>query len=435
MTQETPTSTNSSSRPAWPSLLIALLSGVGIVLAIILTHTHAQLLAQPDYESFCDISAKVSCTDALTSPYAKLLGVPVSLFAAISYALLLVLAFWDSKHLEKDGAAHRVFALSAFHLLFSLYLFAVSVVELGVICPLCSGLYAVALLNTGLAWKNLPAGIGNLPKGLSEEIGGLLRGPKSRWAIEGGAALAVLALVLLFQAADPLAPKTKGEPHPQKPVAGKPGEPEQVPTDPAEKREFYKKKMREWLASMPEVKADFGAFPPNGTPGAPVTIVEFADFQCPACKRAGESLDRALKRHPGKIRWYFRNFPLNKQCNPALTSELHTQACQAAYAAWCANEQGAFWKYNEHLFLYQPRLASDQYVPWAKELGLDAAKFEKCLKDKKGEGQIQADVSDGMGVEVSSTPTVIINGRKLKVLPPDDEVIDILIEVAEEMAR
>jgi protein-disulfide isomerase len=142
----------------------------------------------------------------------------------------------------------------------------------------------------------------------------------------------------------------------------------------------------------------------RGATAAPVTIVEFSDFQCPFCKNVTETVKQVVERYQGKVRWVFRDFPIPK---------LHPLAPKAHEAARCAAEQGKFWEYHDLLFEKSPRQAPDELKQYAKDLKLDAATFAQCLDSGKQEAAVNRDVQDGVRLGVTGTPTFFINGRQL----------------------
>jgi protein-disulfide isomerase len=143
--------------------------------------------------------------------------------------------------------------------------------------------------------------------------------------------------------------------------------------------------------------------PSRGPADAPVTIVEFCDFQCPYCAGATVLLDRLLERFPDDVRVVFRHFPLSS----------HKQAAAAAEAAACAHEQGAFWKMHDKIFAHQRRLARDDLVGYAQELALDTGEFEACLSSRRHSHAWQQDVAEASRFGVAGTPTFFVNGRLL----------------------
>jgi protein-disulfide isomerase len=151
----------------------------------------------------------------------------------------------------------------------------------------------------------------------------------------------------------------------------------------------------------------------KGAEGAPVTIVEFSDFECGYCAKAFRDLRELEREHRGNVRVVFHHFPLDSECNPSVTSRMHTSACLAAIAAECAARFGKFWEYHDHLFEAQDALARDDLVTAARQLGLDEKAFSECLADPAMRERVVADAKAGGALGVQSTPTLFINGREV----------------------
>jgi protein-disulfide isomerase len=143
--------------------------------------------------------------------------------------------------------------------------------------------------------------------------------------------------------------------------------------------------------------------PSMGPADAPVTIVEFSDFQCPYCKLSVQVIKDILGRYPGKVRVVYRDFPGSN----------HPHASQAAEAAQCAAEQGYFWNYHDLLFSQQIAGQSWDFAALAKQLGLDQQSFALCLNAGRYREKVGKDLQDGLRLGVSSTPTFFVNGRPL----------------------
>jgi protein-disulfide isomerase len=161
----------------------------------------------------------------------------------------------------------------------------------------------------------------------------------------------------------------------------------------------------------PERKEVAATGPAKGTEGAPVTIVEFSDFQCPYCSRAIKTVDEVVAAYPGKVRLVFRHFPLN----------FHAQAQKAAEASLCAHEQGKFWEYHDKLFANQDKLEVPALKGYAKDLALDTGKFDQCLDSNSKADQVKADMEAGSKVGVSGTPAFFINGIMISGAQPVEE--------------
>jgi protein-disulfide isomerase len=170
-----------------------------------------------------------------------------------------------------------------------------------------------------------------------------------------------------------------------------------------------------------EVSTD-GA-PIRGAADAPVTVVEFSDFECPFCKQTHPTLKQLLDRYPGKVRLAYRDFPLDS---------IHPQARRAAEAARCANDQGKFWEYHDVLFSQSPQLAPEDLRRYAGQMGLDVTKFDGCLATGVHRAAVQRDLDEGNRLGITGTPAFFINGRTLTGAQPL-EAFTRLIE--QEMAR
>jgi protein-disulfide isomerase len=142
--------------------------------------------------------------------------------------------------------------------------------------------------------------------------------------------------------------------------------------------------------------------PSRGAARAPVTIVEFSDFQCPYCKRAADLLATVRSKYGDRVRIVFRNFPL----------PYHNQAELAAEAALAAGAQGKFWEMHDQLFAHQGGLDRGVIDGLARTLGLDVARFDAALDGKRFAAAIDADKAAG-GALVDGTPTLFVNGHKL----------------------
>ena len=174
-----------------------------------------------------------------------------------------------------------------------------------------------------------------------------------------------------------------------------------------------------WLISEPtppvqNVSVDDD--PARGAVNAPVTIVEFTDFQCPACASMHPVLEEVISSYGNKVRFVVRDFPLNQ----------HEWARKAAEAANAAHAQGKFFEYIAILFKNQKALDVPSLKKYASELGLNRARFDAELDRGVHAAEVQKDVEDGEMYGVSSTPTIFINGVRLRILSADDlkEAID-----------
>lgn len=152
--------------------------------------------------------------------------------------------------------------------------------------------------------------------------------------------------------------------------------------------------------------------PSIGPDNAPVTIVEFSDYQCPYCETWYQlTFNRLLAAYPEQIRFVYRDLPL----------PMHPEALPAAEAAHCAGEQDAYWKFHDALFSGQYTLSRTAYEQYAADMGLDTAAFTACLDDQRYQDEVKADADDAARLGLNGTPSFVINGRILiGALPFED---------------
>jgi protein-disulfide isomerase len=173
-------------------------------------------------------------------------------------------------------------------------------------------------------------------------------------------------------------------------------------------------------------RADVGADddPFMGPENAPVTLIEFSDFQCPYCRRVQSVLKRLMSAYHGQLKLVFRDFPLR---------QIHPEAQKAAEAAQCANDQGQFWPYHDRLFA-ATALGVGDLKQYAAELGLDAEQFNACLDSEKYSQEVQADIDDAHAVGVNATPSFFVNGLPISGAVPFERFVE-MVELALERAK
>jgi predicted DsbA family dithiol-disulfide isomerase len=147
--------------------------------------------------------------------------------------------------------------------------------------------------------------------------------------------------------------------------------------------------------------------PARGPANAPVTVVMFSDFQCPACSATHPVLKKVLAEYAGKIRFVVRDFPL---------TSLHENAFRAALAANAANAQGKFFEYTEILYTHQDALDQASLSKYAAQLGLNVKQFELDLSLEKTAAEVRKDMADGQSYGITGTPTIFVNGVAVRHL-------------------
>ena len=153
--------------------------------------------------------------------------------------------------------------------------------------------------------------------------------------------------------------------------------------------------------AVPQIVADDHVL---GPADAPVTVLEYGDYECPYCRGAARDVHRMLDLYPGRIRFVFRNFPI---------AQLHPHAEQAAEAAEAAATQGKFWEMYELLLRPSAGLDLDALLGYARDLGLDADQFRKEITSAAYAAKIEHDVQEGVRNRVNATPKFYVNGERI----------------------
>lgn len=143
--------------------------------------------------------------------------------------------------------------------------------------------------------------------------------------------------------------------------------------------------------------------PVRGPVDAPVSIIEFSDFQCPYCAGVQATLNRVLEAFPNDVRLVFKQYPLN----------IHQYAQRAAVASLAAQQQGKFWEMHDKMFQNFTAINEENLNAWARELGLDMVQFEQAMQTGQYDAMVRKDMADGAAARVLGTPTLFVNGRRV----------------------
>ena len=156
----------------------------------------------------------------------------------------------------------------------------------------------------------------------------------------------------------------------------------------------------------PSVKINTDGDPVRGNPSARITVVEFSDFQCPYCAKAVDQAKQVLAKYPKDVKLVFKQFPLDS----------HSQAALAAEASLAAQAQGKFWELHDVMYANFRQINREKILGWAKEIGLDVARFDADLKSHKYAARVISEERQGETAGVQGTPTFFINGKRLNAV-------------------
>jgi protein-disulfide isomerase/uncharacterized membrane protein len=366
---------------------LSLLSGAGLVISLVQTsHFFDVRQGLAGFDSFCRIGAAFDCNAIDASPYAELFaGLPLSGAAAGWFLAILGLTLLARSAEFAPVLYPWVLGMSAVGSIVSVIYLGIMVRVLQVGCLLCLG---VDLVN----WSSLALLLVNRPRA----------GGRSMWSsgdLKTGAWITAISLGLAIVVSK-----------------GMQGE---APTG-----SDIDERVASILAAEPVAVNLPRRLTPASADGAgqnaKITIVKFSDFQCPSCRVGAQTLHPVLRRYEGKVRFVYRNFPLDSGCNRMIQRPMHPHACELAAGAICAEQQQKFEAYYQQVFEEQPTLAKGSALEIARRTGMDAARFEACLTDPATLSAVNQDVEEGITLNVESTPTFFVNGRRVSGAQPPE---------------
>lgn len=377
--------------------LLILFALIGLGASTVSSYVHYKLLTEPSYQSFCDVGATVSCTQAYLSQYGSFMGVPVALGGVIFFAMALALAALGGGAASpaRETAPAYIFLLSTIGLAFALYLAWSSYFVLKVFCILCAITYVsvIALFIISGGATTFP--MTTLPRRASRDLKTLVTSP-----------LALVTILLILGGGVALLQAFPDE------TAGAQQQAEAMATyQPL--TDDQRKQLMDWWNVQPVV--DLPIPPADGTK---VLIVKFSDYMCPSCRAAHNAFKPVLAKYEGKgVQFVMKHYPLEPECNPGLGGGNHYGSCEAAAAYEMAKATPHLAKLDDWLFEHQQTLSRDVVRNAAEEqAGIKDfdARYEMALQT------VKTDASLGALLKVNSTPTIFINGRRIPGggLPP-----------------
>jgi protein-disulfide isomerase len=269
----------------------------------------------------------------------------------------------------------------------SVVLAIISATKIGVFCPTCMAVYAVTLLQLLLVIvyrKDLPRPMNfkSISNGLTYVL------------------LSIVVVVIPFQMFRTPSRDLQNNPQTLDDQSG-----DEEETDANEN----KVEIPLNLGPFSGLGEDYRA----GSDEAKAVLVEFADFQCPACQDASQVVRMLKDEYGDRILVVFKNYPLDSTCNPSMQRKLHEFACDAAVLARCAGQIGKFWEFHNLAFDNQDDINKTNLDKWATSVGLSPDQIKECRESKDILAKIRDDIALGNKVGVQGTPTIFINGSQV----------------------
>lgn len=361
-----------------------ILALVGLGFSLYTVAHHLALKGGGGGDFACNINQTFNCDAVAMSSYSELMGIPLGIWGAgyfLGLALILLVGKFVPKNEEDCWQGYAALVVLGF--VVSVVLAIISTTVIGAVCLACTGIYGVCLLQAGL--------LAILRRALPW--------PMTAGSISNGALVAlvgVVAVVVAFQFVGPQFSRVANQDLPMQPDGTRTSLLPMEHDIPIDKSRY----------------SGFGEDFRKGPDSAKVKIVEFADFECPACGDTASVLTQLKSEFGDKIQVIFKNYPLDRACNSSLNTQIHEHACAAAKYARCAGEFDKFWEFHDLLFKNQRDFSEMAFRTWALGLGISEAGLTQCLNSSDLVAKIENDIEVGNKVGVNGTPTLFINGRQ-----------------------
>lgn len=317
-----------------------------------------------DTSSICNINEFWGCDKATKSALGSIFGVPTSFFGVFIGLLGIISLFFSSEKVERTNKLFITLNAAG-----CLILLAYSLIALKSLCPLCSVYYLFSFITFYFFHK------------YSDYKAGFELKPFAAYTL-------LLLLPALYLSSD-FSNRVKAQSSLNTAYIG----------------EF--KKLNDY--GDPTIESPYKIYKSTENfADAPIRLSVFSDFQCPFCKIVSDQMPQIIEEFKGKINIQYMFYPLDGSCNPNMQGGMHAYACMAAYLAAC--DERKFAKVHDYIFANQEKITATSLKDWARKFELN----ESCFTDKKLEGIVSQTISTGEQYKLKSTPTIIINGRKLE---------------------
>jgi uncharacterized membrane protein/protein-disulfide isomerase len=382
--------------------LLVAFSLLGLVASAGATYVHYNLIENPDYSSYCDISATVTCKAAYLSRYGSVGGVPVAVGGLLFFTWVLLMV-WAARGRSavKESVPAYIFAGSTLGLAVVLYLAYASFFILKEVCPLCVATYVAVIGVFIVSGGASSVPMSSLPSRFLRDMRVLVATPLAL----------VVALLFIAGASWGMTVFPRESDRPQaRPV---------VALNADQQSELAK-----WWDLQPK-SPNF----PYDNNGAKVLIVEFADFQCPHCRDTYFALKPVLDKYTANakdVSFVFKTWPLNSHCNASVPVANFVASCDASALYVMAKQKGTADALKDWFFVHQNELSPDTVRKAATDVakvGDFQAGYDKAIQE------VKTDAAVGTSLSVHSTPTFFINGRALPAGGIAPQYFDSLIQL------
>jgi len=407
---------------------------VGGVLSLVLLSKHygvpllgEAVLAACGEGGGCDVVAQ--------SRYSSFLGMPLAAWGVFFYGSLLALlapALVIRKDETSDPGVSLAFFLATLAVAIDVVLFGLQATVIKAFCQFCIATYAVNFLLLAALWPYRRFGVA-----LNFLFTRSSRRALVAWmvtslsiamaAAAGNAALAdrktlaqgnILGLppgLPTMAAPEAQAAPQKGSIEEQLALAQAEAKKWKDTLDDSRRLEIYlNQKAKDDFNSAEVAKIDLSRSPFLGPKNAPIAVASYSDFMCPFCRDLAIGLKNYVPTAGDRVKAYYKHFPLDTACNPNIGQSVHPGACELALGGICADESGRFWEYHDGVFAKRwDRATREDVLNIGVAAGLERGSLGKCMDSAAVKGRLAREVEEGVRIGVGSTPTILVNGRKI----------------------
>jgi protein-disulfide isomerase/uncharacterized membrane protein len=378
-------------------LLLLIVLGLSISGYLLARHCALANISSQPGSDFCSALFGTGCDDALRSPLAVQLGLPLAGWGLVYYGTLvsLLLLSWSLGEAFRAEAMTGALLLAIGAALGSIALFVAMLTDISPFCPLCATVHTINLLLLWPLKRMSGVSMGQWARAVGRAAGYLAGGKAvdpvtARWKCVGFLVPGLVAAVVYQWVLVEYTLHTYSA---------------EASFDPLQVVALFESGPQQ---EIPVTHAD----PQLGPADAPVRIVVFNDFLCLGCRELARTMHVLAKTFENSVHIVFKHFPLDSVCNPLVQRELHRGACEAARAAEAAHEQGEFWAF--HTMIFTPHAADGRPLKaLSGRLNLDAERFDVHRKEEASLAKVRADIDLGIRLGVDGTPAVFLNGRRV----------------------
>ena len=374
--------------------IITIVAFLGVVLSTMLLKHHVDLT----YKSpLCGVEENNGCNVLNRSDVSEVFGIPLAYLGFLYYGFVLFLGLYSDRG---RSLLKIIFLLSTFSLLTDIGLLFYSIFVAETICILCLMTYIVTLILFIVSWRELSRDKSGYIPNLSEWQS--LKVPMNQILVLIAAFVPVSGGFFYYaysSGGSTIQVKNRGSYIDHLVIA---------------ENEYMKT-----YEGTPETHFRVDPLSKKGPVKGIVNIVEFADYLCPHCRMMALELDNFVKRFPDEVSVTYRHYPLDQECNPAITRPFHRGSCLLAYASYCALKQNRFWDLHHYIFDHQDDIiksggvSKEEVLNMSAAVGLSRSMVSTCMEDKETKQAIQMDVQEANELGINATPTVYIDGRKM----------------------